>query len=195
MICVDCVLVFSFDHGKLLTQNQVEAISFSEELEWFPIPASTKNTKLTFHFVDTWNTSRNYGGDRVHEGCDIITVLDEPGVYPVVSMSDGTVEKLGWLELGGYRVGIRNDSGLYLYYAHLESYAPDLCEGDRILAGECIGFVGDSGYGAEGTTGQFVTHLHIGFYVPDGDSDQAINPYPYLMELKDKQLKYNYQGP
>lgn len=194
-ICVDCVLLFSLGECPVKKQTAKGSLSFSDELEYFPIPTSTKDAKLTVSFVDTWNTSRNYGGDRVHEGCDIITSLDEPGVYPVVSISDGVIEKMGWLELGGYRVGIRTDSGLYLYYAHLESYAPGLSKGDEISAGECIGFVGDTGYGEEGTTGQFVTHLHLGFYVPDGDTDVAINPYPYLVELQNKQLKYKFQEP
>ena len=29
----------------------------------------------------------------------------ERGYYPIVSITDGTVESLGWLELGGWRVG------------------------------------------------------------------------------------------
>lgn len=188
-------MVFSLENRFYNRKNTLEEDSFVEELEYFPIPLSATDASLTTSFVDTWNGSRSYGGDRVHEGCDIITALDEPGVYPVVSISDGVVEKLGWLELGGYRVGIRTESGLYLYYAHLESYAPDLEEGDTIRAGECIGFVGDTGYGEEGTTGQFVTHLHMGFYVPELEGDVAINPYPYLVKLQKQQLKYNYQEP
>ncbi len=195
MICVDCGLIFVMNIYFRDKIESKEETGFLEELQYFPIPASSDNQKLTFSFVDTWNTSRTYGGDRSHEGCDIITSLNEPGVYPVISISDGVVEKLGWLELGGYRIGIRTDSGLYLYYAHLESYAPGIAEGSNVSAGECIGFVGNTGYGIEGTTGQFVTHLHMGFYVRDGEDDVAINPYTYLVELEDHQLKYNYQEP
>lgn len=196
MICFDCSFLFSIEKDLgFISQKEDPAIDFEEELVYFPIPVSSENKNLTCSFVDSWNGERNYGGDRVHEGCDIITSVDTPGIYPVVSISDGVVEKLGWLELGGYRVGIRTDSGLYLYYAHLESYAPDLKEGDRVNAGDCLGFVGDSGYGEEGTTGMFVTHLHMGFYVPVDDVDEAINPYPYLVTLQNHQLKYNYQEP
>lgn len=35
------------------------------------------------------------------------------GYYPIVSVSDGTVENIGWLEKGGYRVGIRSSQGGY----------------------------------------------------------------------------------
>lgn len=37
-------------------------------------------------------------------------------------------------------------------------------EGDQVQAGEMLGFMGDSGYGEEGTTGQFPVHLHLGIY-------------------------------
>ena len=67
-------------------------------------------------------------------------------------MSSGTVEKVGWLELGGWRIGIRSPSGAYLYYAHLYSYSRDWKEGDTVEAGELLGFMGDSGYGREENT-------------------------------------------
>ncbi|SCI23969.1 Glycyl-glycine endopeptidase ALE-1 precursor [uncultured Roseburia sp.] len=182
-----------------LSSNRVlkktEQSEILKELEFFPIPVSLDDESLSFSYVDTWNQSRTYGGDRHHEGTDIMTDLNEPGIYPVVSMSDGVVEKLGWLELGGYRVGIRTDSGLYLYYAHLQSYMPDIKEGQEIKAGECIGFIGDTGYGKEGTTGKFATHLHVGFYLPDKEgSDEALNPYPYLQKLTEKTLSYHYHN-
>lgn len=173
-------------------QNHMET-GIMDELVYFPLPLSLDEESLTWSFTDTWNQSRTYGGDRHHEGTDIITAVNEPGVYPVISMSDGTIENMGWLQLGGWRIGIRTDRGVYLYYAHLESYMPGLKEGQKISAGECIGYVGDSGYGPEGTTGQFVTHLHIGIYLPDEDGvDQARNPYPFLKKLSHNLLRYHY---
>ena len=74
--------------------------------------------------------------------------------FPVVSMTDGIVTSVGWLELGGYRVGITSPGGAYFYYAHLSSYA-GIKEGDPISAGDVIGFMGDTGYSKrEGTTGK-----------------------------------------
>ena len=46
-----------------------------------------------------------------------------PGYYPVVSMTDGVVTEKGWLEKGGWRIGITAPTGAYFYYAHLDSYA------------------------------------------------------------------------
>ena len=36
---------------------------------------------------------RTYGGKRGHEGCDIMASYNHRGVYPVVSVCDGTLEK------------------------------------------------------------------------------------------------------
>ena len=74
-------------------------------------------------------------------------------MFKIRSVSDGTVEKKGWLKLGGYRLGIRSDSGIYYYYAHLASYADNIKCGDRVKAGQFIGYMGNTGYGDEGTSG------------------------------------------
>ena len=101
------------------------------------------------------------------------------------------VENIGWLELGGYRIGIRSDSGGYFYYAHLASYYDNLKEGDIIRAGQLIGFMGDTGYSkVEGTTGNFDVHLHVGIYLNIDNQEISINPYYILKNLKI--LYYNY---
>ncbi|MCC8080989.1 MAG: M23 family metallopeptidase [Lachnospiraceae bacterium] len=166
----------------------------TDEVRCFPIAVSSDDA-LSFDFADSWMAERTYGGERSHEGCDIITSADVRGIYPVVSMTDGVVESIGWLSLGGYRIGIRSPGGIYYYYAHMESYAADLTEGQQVLAGQFLGFVGDSGYGDEGTVGQFAVHLHIGIYVPDADGeDTAVNPFPYLEEVRDTVVHADYAG-
>ena len=47
---------------------------------------------------------------------------------------------MGWLELGGYRIGIRSTHGAYLYYAHLDSYRKGLAIGDMVKAGDILGY-------------------------------------------------------
>ncbi|MCD8217619.1 MAG: M23 family metallopeptidase [Clostridiales bacterium] len=179
------------DGGGLRMTEQI----IRREIECFPL-AFCEESGLTFDFTDTWMAERSYGGERGHEGCDIITSADRRGVYPVVSMTDGVVEQMGWLTLGGYRIGIRADSGVYYYYAHLESYADGLSEGEEVLAGEFLGFAGDSGYGDEGTVGQFVTHLHVGIYVPDEKGeDTAVDPYSYLEAVRGSQILAVYSDP
>ncbi len=123
-------------------------------------------------YQDDWGHDRTYGGKRRHEGTDIIC----PKGTPISSVGPGTVEQKGWNRLGGWRIGIRGDDGIYYYYAHMSRYAPGFEIGDRVQTGDIIGYVGDSGYGPEGTTGEFVPHLHFGMY----EKDEAVSPYPFL---------------
>ena len=113
----------------------------------------------------------------VHEGNDIFA---EPGT-PIVAVLGGQVEQLGWTFYSGWRVGIRGDDGRYWFYAHMSSYAPGLDIGDRIEAGEHIGAVGNTGYGARpGHRDEFIYHLHLGIEEADGT---WVDPYPLMREL------------
>ncbi len=164
-----------------------------EELVWFPVPESSTNQQAQVAFENSWMAERNYGGKRSHEGTDLMASLDQSGYYPVVSITDGVIEQIGWLEKGGWRVGVRSGGGNYYYYAHLDSYARDWKAGDLVAAGDVLGFMGDTGYGPEGTTGQFPVHLHLGVYVPLGaDQEMAVNPYWMLKYLENKKLSYSY---
>lgn len=160
-----------------------------DEVTYFPVPVSLSDSSLTVSFVDTWQAERNYKGKRGHEGTDIMAGKNERGLYPVVSMTDGTISSLGWLEKGGYRVGITSESGIYYYYAHLDSYS-DITEGDRVKAGDIIGFMGDTGYGEEGTTGKFPVHLHVGIYAYKNGEEISVNPYYVLLSVENKRLKW-----
>ncbi len=165
-----------------------------KDLRYFPIPLSTRAGTPPVTYENGWKDPRSYGGDRHHEGCDIMGMEKPRGFYPVVSMSDGVIEKIGWLEQGGWRIGIRTPSGLYLYYAHLYDYSRDFQSGEKVQAGELLGFMGDSGYSAvEGTVGNFDVHLHLGMYLrTDHYGEMSINPYWILKYLEKYRLKYSY---
>ncbi len=164
-----------------------------KDLEYFPIPLSKSENGLTTSFENSWLFDRNFGGNRGHEGTDIMASQNERGRYPVISMTEGVIEKVGWLELGGYRIGVRSPNGGYFYYAHLYDYAKDFQVGDEIKAGELLGFMGDSGYGAEGTVGKFAVHLHVGIYINDeAGKEISVNPYWVLKWMQPKRLYYNY---
>ena len=122
------------------------------ELVWFPVPVSAGNADAEVAFENSWMAERSYGGKRGHEGTDIMASVDEPGYYPVVSITDGIIEQVGWLEKGGWRIGVRSGNGNYYYYAHLASYAKEWNAGEPVEAGELLGYMGDTGYGPEGTT-------------------------------------------
>lgn len=160
-----------------------------DDVVYFPVAEVSGHRKLKVSFEDSWLFGRSYGGERGHEGTDLMPSVNERGLYPVVSMTDGTVESKGWLELGGYRLGIRAPGGAYFYYAHLDSYA-DIEEGDQVKAGDLLGYMGDTGYSeVEGTTGNFPVHLHLGIYIYPNGKEISVNPYPVLKLVEDAQIK------
>lgn len=162
--------------------------SIWDDVKYFPIAESTSDSKLTVSYANSWMGERNYGGKRGHEGCDLMANKNERGLYPILSITDGIVEKKGWLDKGGYRIGIKAPGGAYFYYAHLDSYA-DIEIGDEVKAGDILGFMGDSGYGSEGTVGQFAVHLHLGIYIYPDDVETSVNPYWVLRYIEKSKVK------
>ena len=158
--------------------NRREQSVISGETRFFPIAGSGLE-ELSFDYVDSWQAARSFGGDRHHEGCDIITSVNRRGVYPVVSMTDGTVEQLGWLKLGGWRIGIRSPGGMYYYYAHLRQnypYAEGLEEGSIVTAGDVIGYLGHTGYSTtENVNNIDIPHLHFGIQLIFDESQKEGN--------------------
>lgn len=162
------------------------------DMEYFPV-ARSKTRKTWVEYEDSWGNERTYGGERTHEGCDIMSEENKRGVMPVIAASGGTVTNLGWLELGGWRIGITSDNGIYYYYAHLDSYADNMAEGTKIRKGQLIGYMGDSGYSkVEGTVGKFDVHLHFGIYIYADGKETALNPYYLLKNISNKILYYQY---
>ena len=92
----------------------------------------------------------------------------------------GRVEKLFLSEAGGTTLYQRSpDRRLTFYYAHLAGYAPGIAEGQRVRAGQTLGYVGDSGNAGAGNY-----HLHFGISRTTPDErwyqGQAVDPYPLL---------------
>ena len=117
--------------------------------------------------ADTWHAPR--GTDRLHEGQDIFA----PQGTPILSATRGLVYKIGENNLGGKTVSVMGGGGRVYYYAHLDSYAPQLKEGDFVTTRTVLGYVGTTG-NAQGTP----PHLHFGVYTSSG----AINPLPLLTD-------------
>ncbi len=162
------------------------------DVQYFPVPYSSIS-KADVSYENSWMFERNFGGTRGHEGTDLMPTVDQAGLYPVVSMTDGTVERVGWLTKGGYRIGVRSLSGGYFYYAHLSAYASDFREGDTVKAGQILGYMGDTGYGEEGTTGQFAVHLHLGIYIRTANyAELSVNPYWVLRGIEEERLTYQF---
>ena len=165
-----------------------------KDLVYFPVPESTQNEEALVSYENSWMFERTYGGSYGHEGTDLMAGIQKSGYYPIVSISDGVVERVGRLEKGGWRIGIRSLHNVYFYYAHLDSYAEDFKEGDVIKAGQILGYMGDTGYGVkEGTRGKFDVHLHLGIYIRTEEiRELAVNPYWFLKYLEQNKLRCAY---
>lgn len=155
------------------------------DLKRFPVGDVPGDPDAGVAFENSWMQSRTFGGERGHEGTDIMATVNRRGIYPIYSMTDGVVENIGWLRLGGYRIGIRSSSGAYFYYAHMAEYAKEFAVGERVSAGTFLGFMGDTGYSdTPGTTGNFDVHLHLGIYLNDEEGNEfSVNSYPMLRYL------------
>jgi peptidoglycan LD-endopeptidase LytH len=116
--------------------------------------------------ANTWHASR---GDRLHEGQDIFA----PRGTPVLSATEGYIVNIGENRLGGQTVSVIGAGGRTYYYAHLDSYAPLIAEGDYVTKQTLLGYVGTTG-NAKGTP----PHLHFGVYAPGG----AMNPLAVLSD-------------
>ena len=62
-----------------------------EELRLFPIPRSITHPAYQAAYEDSWMSERTFGGERGHEGTDIMLDPDERGLFPVLSMTDGVI--------------------------------------------------------------------------------------------------------
>lgn len=179
----DMKLEYRFLSGTDKRISRNAGIDMLHECKYFPV---LRDGSAKCFFDDGYGEGRSFGGNRKHEGIDIMSSENKPGILKVRSVCDGVIEKKGWLRLGGYRVGIRSSSGTYYYYAHLDSYRKGLKSGDRVKAGEIIGYMGNTGYGDEGTRGKFPVHLHFGIYVRDKAGEKCVNPYYLLKKLESR---------
>jgi murein DD-endopeptidase MepM/ murein hydrolase activator NlpD len=129
-------------------------------------------------FVDTFGAGRSDVSGGWHHGDDIFAPLGAP----VLSVASGTVFSVGWNKIGGNRLWVRDGQGNLFYYAHLSAFTPLAINGNKVNAGDVLGFVGNTG-DAQGTP----THLHFEIH-PVGliglGYDGAVNPTTYLLAWK-----------
>jgi murein DD-endopeptidase MepM/ murein hydrolase activator NlpD len=93
------------------------------------------------------------GSDRKHEALDILA----PRGTPVVAIEGGRIVKLFTSARGGLTIYQFDPSEQFCYYyAHLDGYAPGLAEGQVVVPGQTLGFVGTTGNAPKNTP-----HLHF----------------------------------
>lgn len=126
-------------------------------------------------FGNTFGAFRADVAGQWHHGEDLVA----PAGTPLLAVSSGTVFSVGWNDLGGWRLWLRDDAGNEFYYAHMSAYSPLAIDGRRVRAGDVLGFVGDSG-DAEGGP----PHVHFEIHPVDllvHGYDGVVAPYPFLI--------------
>lgn len=126
-------------------------------------------------YGDTFGAYRGDVKGNWHHGEDIVAPLGTP----LLAVADGTLFSVGWNEIGGWRLWLRDGAGNEFYYAHLSAYSPLARDGQRVQAGDVVGFLGKSG-DAE----RSIPHLHFEIHPVELLSlgyDGAVAPYPFLV--------------
>jgi hypothetical protein len=145
-------------------------------------------TTIVFPVLGTTQYTDDFGEPRaggVHQGIDIVA----PKRALALAVEAGKVEFWTTSATAGCMLYLHGQSGTTYYYIHLNndltkrndnrgkcvagtSYAKGLKNGAKVVAGQAIGYVGDSG-DADGI------HPHLHFELHPG-GNRAVDPYPWL---------------
>ena len=120
-------------------------------------------------FSDTWGAPRS--GGRTHKGVD----MSASRGTPLVAMETGRIYRLSNSTLGGLSIYLLGNSGDVYYYAHLNAFADGLSGGQKVSAGDLVGYVGTTG-----NSPSWIPHLPLGWQ-PGGGS--WANPYPMVNSI------------
>ena len=134
----------------------------------FPIEA----TPMCEVFNNFGGYSKAFGSGG-HQGVDIGAQVGQE----VYAVEDGTLYRqftslssgagLGW--------GLWSDTDVKYRYYHLDGFADGLSVGDRVVAGQLIGYVGDTGNATPGGW-----HLHFEVRPGPDPHNQPVDPVPLL---------------
>jgi peptidoglycan LD-endopeptidase LytH len=176
--------------GILLTLLAAEiAVSSASAREPGQPPAKPVSKSIVFPVIGKVTYTDDYGDPRSggrHAGNDLMA----PRKSLAVAAESGRVKFWTTSSNAGCMLYLYGESGTTYLYIHLNNdlgatndnkgwqcssgvaYAPGLKSGDRVMAGQHIAYVGDSG-DAESIS----PHLHFEVH-PNNGGD--VNPYPYL---------------
>ncbi len=176
------LLAVSFFGSGCVTSGGLRAGGGEPRIVSITFPLAADSVRFASGFGDPRD-----GGKRQHKGQDLFC----PRWTPILAAVSGTVD---WVSTErpkkekGYELLLRGDDRNLYFYAHLNNdnpgtrdndappryaYARGLKNGDRVAAGDVVGYVGDSG-NAEAAG----PHLHFEIHV--GKWGNAIDPAPSL---------------
>lgn len=136
-----------------------------------PVPAGTMVCPVdgAVTFRDSWGEPRS--GGRGHQGVDMMASTGTP----LVAIESGYIYRISSHSLGGLGIYVHGATGLW-YYAHNSAFAEGISEGDSVVAGQRIAYVGYSGNASPNWP-----HVHFA-WIPNLDWVYK-NPYPIVNDL------------
>jgi murein DD-endopeptidase MepM/ murein hydrolase activator NlpD len=168
--------------------NTYSALQYPTEI---PEPTSTITPNPHHYFFPVRpGQSVDYAEGTAAHGYPAIDIFAPLG-WEYVAVTDGVVEFVSFTDQwdpatddpgarGGIAIAIIGDDGMRYYGSHLLSIAEGITTGQRVSAGQLLGYIGKSG-NARST----ISHLHFGISRPTYPEDWKtrrgeIDPFPYL---------------
>lgn len=147
------------------TQQQEIAHSISLQLENLATIPVIMPTRGRFSSAFGWRKDPFKGSRRLHKGIDITARTGTP----VRSTANGFVTEVTRSPSYGLVIVITHSNELKTRYAHLSGFAIE--EGQRVLRGQLIGYVGNTGRSK-------APHLHYEVYY----QKRPVNPRNYILQ-------------
>uniref|UniRef100_UPI0016038BA5 M23 family metallopeptidase n=1 Tax=Nocardioides pelophilus TaxID=2172019 RepID=UPI0016038BA5 len=145
--------------GEMAEQAEKEAQNINANRWSLPIAAGAYRLSAEF------GQAGSYWSSGYHTGLDFAA----PSGTPIMSVANGVVTSVGYEGAYGNQTIVTLEDGTEIWYNHQTSYA--VSEGDNVVAGEVIGYVGSTG----NSTGP---HLHLEVHPGGGD---AVDPFAALV--------------
>ena len=165
------------ENGEPATVATTGSVAHEEAVEWLRV----RDLKIPVEGADSDDLRDTFadarGSGRAHEALDIMA----PRHTQVLAADDGVIAKLFNSKGGGGITIYQFDptETFCYYYAHLDRYAANLKEGQRVRRGDVIGYVGSTGNASPDAP-----HLHFAIFRLTSERQwwkgEPINPYPIL---------------
>ena len=132
-----------------------------------PTPVGKKVCPTKSFWVgDGWGVSR---GSRKHRGIDLAA---DRGT-PIFAVEDGRINRTKRQANGALQIVLKGASGPKYYYGHMDEVF--INGGDKVVAGQVIGTMGDSGSPG-------AVHLHFEYW-KSGRESAAVNPKKFVTRI------------
>lgn len=129
-------------------------------------------------------------GDRIPAGW-LYGFKGTPILAPMSGVVAGGEDMPGYRESGGWSMYLRGDDGYLYYFAHMAA-KPVRNPGERVKAGNLLGYVGQSG---NARTTKPHLHFQVIKLTADGKHGSMLNPTDQLLALKRALSGYPWPPP